>query len=62
MITVSFKHIYKPNTILRLQYDYLKYDDDAVNEANVINNERFVTDDVNGGGWSCVRADVSIQF
>lgn len=62
LITVSFKHIYKPNTILRLSYDYLKYDDDAVNEANVINNERFVTDDVNAGGWSCIRADISIQF
>jgi hypothetical protein len=62
LITLSFKHIYKPNTILRLQYDYLKYDSDAVNNANVIGNEKFVTDDVNGGGWSCISADISIQF
>jgi hypothetical protein len=62
LITVSFKHIYKPNTILRLQYDYLKYDSDEVNNSHAINGEAFVTDDLNGGGWSRVSADISVRF
>jgi hypothetical protein len=62
LITLKFKHIYKPNTVLGLQYDYLQYDNDAVNDAHVTGNEAFATDDVNMGGWQRITADVQVKF
>ena len=62
LLTLKFKHIYKPNTILGLRYDYLKYDDDAVNDFHRTNNEAFITDDVNAGGWQRITADVQVKF
>lgn len=63
LITLRFKHIYKPNTILGLQYDYMKYDNDNVNNAHSIGaNEAFVTDDSNWGGWQRITADVQVKF
>ncbi|PKK90246.1 MAG: hypothetical protein CVV64_11000 [Candidatus Wallbacteria bacterium HGW-Wallbacteria-1] len=62
MISLYFKHIYRPNTALSLGYDYLKYDNDAVNDALFSGNRAFNSDDVNGGGWQRISANVEISF
>jgi len=63
LFTLRFKHIYKPNTVLGLQYDYMKYDNDNVNNAHSIGgNEAYVTDDINWGGWQRITADVQVKF
>lgn len=62
LLTLRFKHIYKPNTILGLRYDLMKYDSDVVDSLHVTNLENFLTDDVNGGGWQRISADVQVKF
>jgi hypothetical protein len=62
LITLSFEHIYRPDTTIFLQYDCMDYDDDNVNDAGYIGNPAFETDDVNWGGWDRVFAGIRVVY
>lgn len=62
LLTLRFKHIYKPNTVLGLRYDLMKYEESGVDTAHVTGVEGYLTDDVNGGGWQRVGADIQVKF
>lgn len=62
MWTVAFRHIYKPNTVLKLRYDNLAYEDDKLQNARVETARAFNTDDKNHGGWQRLQTTLEVRY
>lgn len=63
LVTVEVKHKYKPNVLLRLQYEDFRYQDASVAQATSVGTlENTTADDSNWGDWNRVRFDVEVKF
>lgn len=60
--TIVFRHIYKPDTMLKLRYDNLVYDDEKLQKARIETARAYNTDDRNHGGWQRVQTTIELRY
>ena len=63
-LTLGLYHQYAPNTVFGLYYDTVEYDGtgDDPWDAPDAGATVPINDFLNGGGWSCLRVEMSVKF
>lgn len=59
---IAFEHQYRPNTLIKLEYENLMFSDSAADDAHFSGNSASQDDDIDAGGYQTISGELSVNF